>query len=64
MTGTEVFDWRGAEHWSSRLYRCRLCSELTQLRDDQGQPCHKRCAEQEATREEETTEWNDERWSA
>lgn len=69
MAASVVLDWRGSEHWSPRLYRCRLCPGLTQLRDEEGRPCHKCCAEQEATHvagrdEEEATEWNGERGTA
>lgn len=45
-----VLDWRthqvGAEWGPNRgLEPCRLCGHPAMLRDEQGQPCHKACAE-------------------
>jgi hypothetical protein len=45
-----VLDWRDRSHWSDRDKRCRVCGRLTPLRDDNGQPCHKVCAEREIDR--------------
>lgn len=70
MAARVVLDWRGSEHWSRQLHRCRLCPGVTQTRDDLGRPCHKACAEAEVTREaarqeRKSTEWGEEqRWTA
>lgn len=48
-TAAEVFrlDWREARHWGSRPKPCRCCDNPSRLRDDEGKPCHKSCAELE-----------------
>ncbi|MFF2612286.1 hypothetical protein [Kitasatospora sp. NPDC058046] len=38
-------DWRGPQHWSDRARECRHCGVTTPLRDDEGKPAHKVCAE-------------------
>ncbi|WP_329453888.1 hypothetical protein [Streptomyces sp. NBC_01497] len=38
-------DWSGGEHWSPNPRPCRYCSRTTNLRDDDGLPTHKTCAE-------------------
>jgi hypothetical protein len=47
MTGAVVLDWRDARlHWAPKLARCRRCKNgRTHLRDDDGRPSHKVCAE-------------------
>ncbi len=44
-TSRITLDWSGPEHWSQSQQPCRICDQPTQLRDPQGQPCHKVCAE-------------------
>lgn len=39
-------DWRDHRHWSPKRKPCRYCHCLTWLRDDDGRPAHKVCAEQ------------------
>jgi hypothetical protein len=49
-TGSEVtgLDWRHSRHWGrGRRRPCRICQRPAFLLDDEGQPCHKTCAEQE-----------------
>lgn len=41
-----VLDWRGAIHWGGSLGPCRFCGQQTRLRDDNGEPAHKTCAEE------------------
>lgn len=45
-----VLDWTGRKHMGSRRAKCRHCTGLTWLRDDDGKPCHKTCAEQDLAR--------------
>lgn len=42
MTPT-VLDWRNGH--TGRVDKCRHCGGWTNLRDDQGKPSHKVCAE-------------------
>lgn len=44
---TSSLDWHESTHQAKRG-RCRLCAGPTGLVDDDGQPCHKVCAEWEA----------------
>jgi hypothetical protein len=37
-------------HWAALALPCRCCRGNTHLRDEQGRPCHKVCAETEAAR--------------
>lgn len=46
---SQLLDWRDREHWSGRRLCCRLCGHLTNLRDEDGTPMHKVCAEQDRT---------------
>ncbi|GAA5026145.1 hypothetical protein [Actinopolymorpha pittospori] len=38
-------DWRDSHRWSSRQMPCRFCAAPTNLRDLDGRPAHKVCAE-------------------
>jgi hypothetical protein len=41
-----LLDWREPKHWDGRrALPCRYCGTTTHLRDDDGQPAHKVCAE-------------------
>ncbi|CAM5514035.1 putative protein OS=Streptomyces rimosus subsp. rimosus (strain ATCC / DSM 40260 / JCM 4667 / NRRL 2234) OX=1265868 GN=SRIM_040615 PE=4 SV=1 [Streptomyces rimosus subsp. rimosus] len=40
-----LLDWRSGEHWSAEPRPCRYCSRATNLRDEDGVPSHKTCAE-------------------
>lgn len=40
-----LLDWHDRSHWSSRQASCTWCRRPTHLRDDQGEPRHKVCAE-------------------
>ncbi len=42
-----LLDWRSSEHWSAEPRPCRYCSRATNLRDEDGVPSHKTCAEAE-----------------
>lgn len=46
VTG-RLLDWRSSERWSSEQRPCRYCSRATNLRDEDGVPSHKVCAETE-----------------
>lgn len=46
MDGPAVLDWRS--HKVGARLKCRLCVEKALMRDGQGKPCHKVCAEREA----------------
>jgi hypothetical protein len=40
--------WGDASHFAAgQSLPCRICSTVTQMRDDQGLPCHLECAERE-----------------
>ncbi|MEU5498462.1 hypothetical protein [Streptomyces griseofuscus] len=59
---TGVLDWtRG--HWAGVEKRCRYCPGLTPLRDSDGKPAHKVCAEEAIARqvEEYAEAWENER---
>ncbi|MBP0456225.1 hypothetical protein [Streptomyces montanisoli] len=43
---TRALDWRDRRHWSAKRRPCRYCGRLTNLRDEQGRPAMKVCAEQ------------------
>ena len=44
--GDVVLDWHDPAHWNGgRRERCRVCGQQTFLLDEDGQPCHKHCAE-------------------
>jgi hypothetical protein len=49
-TPVAVLDWSAPRHWAALALPCRCCRHNTQLRDEQERPCHKVCAEAEATR--------------
>lgn len=40
-----VLDWRTGKHFSNVARPCRYCRKPTQLRDEDGVPAHKICAE-------------------
>ncbi|MEU6949515.1 hypothetical protein ABZ957_30420 [Streptomyces sp. NPDC046316] len=40
-----LLDWRSSAHWSPEQRPCRYCSTVTNLRDEDGLPSHKTCAE-------------------
>jgi hypothetical protein len=40
-----IADWRAAHRWSPQARRCRHCGAPTYLRDEDGVPAHKLCAE-------------------
>ncbi|MEY9934273.1 hypothetical protein ABH926_008938 [Catenulispora sp. GP43] len=47
--GTAVMlDWSDRAHWSPLARPCRHCGRVTNLRDDEGEPAHKVCAERHA----------------
>jgi hypothetical protein len=46
-----VLDWRESRHFAKEKRPCRICRTLTFLRDDQGRPCDKTCAEEELAAE-------------
>lgn len=45
----DALDWSSPEHYSEERGRCRHCRRLTHMRDDDGRPAHKACAEQRRT---------------
>lgn len=47
--GEIVLDWRTGDHYlgDGRPATCRSCFGPTRLKDDNGRPCHKLCAEAE-----------------
>ncbi|MFD3572215.1 hypothetical protein [Streptomyces sp. NPDC058667] len=45
-----LLDWRSSVHWSSEQRPCRYCSVATNLRDEDGVPSHKTCAEDRGPR--------------
>ncbi|GAA3455915.1 hypothetical protein GCM10018962_77490 [Dactylosporangium matsuzakiense] len=47
--GVVGFDWSG--HQTGPAMPCRICRRPAWCRDCVGKPCHKACAEAEATRE-------------
>ncbi|MFF0561926.1 hypothetical protein [Streptomyces sp. NPDC004266] len=40
-----LLDWRSSAHWAPEQRPCRYCSVATNLRDEDGVPSHKTCAE-------------------
>lgn len=40
-----LLDWGDRRHWGGKPLPCRLCRKPALLRDDDGRPCHKICAE-------------------
>ncbi|MER5312947.1 hypothetical protein ABT034_34825 [Streptomyces sp. NPDC002773] len=48
-----LLDWRSSVHWSSELRPCRYCSVATNLRDEDGVPSHKTCAEAQGPRRQQ-----------
>ncbi|MGW9436105.1 hypothetical protein [Streptomyces sp. NPDC055607] len=44
-----LLDWRSSIHWSPESRQCRYCSVTTNLRDEQGVPSHKTCAEADSS---------------
>lgn len=49
--GERLLDWRSSEHWSPEPRPCRYCSRPTNLRDEEGVPSHKACAEARGPRQ-------------
>ena len=48
LTAPDAFNWR--DHAVGPLAPCRICRRKAFMRDENGQPCHKVCAEkQQAT---------------
>lgn len=45
-SGPVVLDWH--KHKLGARLTCRLCPQKALMRDEQGRPCHKVCAEREA----------------
>jgi hypothetical protein len=43
-----VLDWK--QHKVGPLAACRICRKKALMRDEYGKPCHKRCAELEASK--------------
>lgn len=41
-------NWSDRAHWSPLARPCRHCRRVTNLRDDEGEPAHKVCAERNA----------------
>ena len=50
MSRVPLLDWRGPWHWGKTEVLCGYCREPTWLRDDDGLPAHKVCAEAAAAR--------------
>lgn len=50
-----LLDWSDRTHWARADAPCRHCvgRQPTRLRDDQGLPAHKVCAERELARRQE-----------
>lgn len=46
MTDPPYLDWSSPGHLAQRHGRCRHCGGRTRLRDDDGNPSHKVCAEE------------------
>lgn len=46
MNSPTILNWRS--HKVGARLKCRLCPDAAWMRDEQGQPCHKVCAEREA----------------
>jgi hypothetical protein len=46
-----ALDWRDPKHFARRRMPCRVCKNPTFLRDNQGRPCDKTCAEKELAAE-------------
>lgn len=44
-----AFNWRDRKHWGGKLRPCKHCGRATPLRDYDGKPSHKVCAEKAAT---------------
>lgn len=42
-----LLDWTNRSHWSEKARPCRYCGRPTHLRDDDGRPADKTCAEAE-----------------
>jgi hypothetical protein len=45
IQGGPYLNWRDSSHWSSLEMPCRFCRTPTNLRDNDGRPAHKTCAE-------------------
>lgn len=45
---TAVLNWSDQAHWSPLARPCSHCGLVTNLRDDEGEPAHKVCAEHHA----------------
>jgi hypothetical protein len=46
LPASGVLDWSDAKrHWSNWFRPCRFCKGPTCLRDEEGRPSHKTCAE-------------------
>lgn len=46
-----ALDWRDPKHFARRRMPCRVCRNPTFLRDSEGRPCDKTCAEKELAAE-------------
>lgn len=46
-----ALDWRDPRHFARRRMPCRVCRNPTFLRDGEGRPCDKTCAEKELAAE-------------
>jgi len=51
----QVLDWRTSDHYRTPRKCCRYCGLLTPLRDEDGRPAHKVCAEQDRQRDRNLT---------
>lgn len=48
QTFTVRLPWGDESHFApGESVPCRICRTVTQMRDDQGEPCHLHCAERE-----------------
>jgi hypothetical protein len=53
LPASGVLDWTDAQrHWAERLRPCRFCKGPTRLRDEEGRPSHKTCAETHRARKQ------------
>jgi hypothetical protein len=53
LPSSGVLDWSDAKrHWHFRLRPCRYCKGPTSLRDEEGRPSHKTCAETHRARQQ------------
>lgn len=53
LPASGVLDWSDARrHWAQRPRPCRFCKGPTCLRDEEGRPSHKTCAETHRARKQ------------